>query len=468
MALRSLQRDNDRGAILVHVALSLLAMMAFVAFTLDYGVMWASRGQAQNAADAGALAGAVAIAFDDSGDFTSTGAGKLNAFEATQRNVVWGNPPTVDIDTDITFPTCPADVGGGLCVRVDVHRTQVTGNPLPMFFGQLFGRTTQDIKASATAQVSGGNAARCMLPFMLSDRWEDNFDDNVDIATYPHDGDHQSPTFDPIAGWSNNDHYQEPQGDVYRPPYPGVTDPTGWTTVGDFGRQLILHDPVGMYSAGWAGIAQLPGLGTGADDFRDAMWNCEFNNTYVAIADPAWDCTAQGYPNDTTIQMGLDGCLSVKTGWVEGPAEQGIFNGGAGVTTPLVLQDEDAVWTWGKNCGPATTTGCVVKSISDDTSNMTSARIRPLPIINNTEYIAAGCSGTGCIAKVVNIVGFFVEGLCDDVKAAGGLDPGNDCDPGSNDKGQVVGRIVTLPGKLTGTGMPVDESSFVKVIQLVR
>src|SRR5262245_12496065 len=446
MALRSQQRDNDRGAILVHVALSLLAMMAFVAFTLDYGVMWASRGQAQNAADAGALAGAVALAFDDPSDLTSSGAAKLNAFEATQRNGVWASVPTVDIDTDITFPTCPADVGGGTCVRVDVHRSQATGNPLPMFFGQMFGRTTQDIQASATAQVGGGNAARCMLPFMLSDRWADVYDDHVDTSTYPNDGD-----ADPIVAWSNNDHYQEGNGDYYNPPYPSEPDPTGWTTEGDFGRQLILHDPVGMYSAGWAGIAQLPGLGTGADDFRDAMWNCAFNNTYVAIADENWDCTAQGYPNDTTIQMGYDGCLSVKTGWVEGPAEQGISKGGAGVTTPLLLQDEDAVFTWGKNCGPAGSTGCVVKSTTDDAPNMTSARIRPLPIVNNTEYIAADCSGTGCIAKVVNIVGFFVEGLCDEVKAAGLLDPGNDCDPGSNEKGQVVGRIVTLPGSYFGT-----------------
>ncbi len=99
---------------------------------------------------------------------------------------------------------------------------------------------------------------------------------------------------------------------------------------------------------------------------------------------------------------------------------------------------------------------------------MSSPRIRPLPIIDNTQYVASGCSGTGCIAKVVNIVGFFVEGMCDEVRAAGGLDPGNDCDPGSNEKGQVVGRIVTLPADMHGTGMPVNESSFLKFIQLIR
>jgi hypothetical protein len=99
---------------------------------------------------------------------------------------------------------------------------------------------------------------------------------------------------------------------------------------------------------------------------------------------------------------------------------------------------------------------------------MTSPRVRPLPIIDNTAYIASGCSGTGCLAKVVNLIGFFVEGMCDEVKAAGRLDPGNDCDPGSNERYQLVGRIVTLPGNLVGTGMPVTESSFLKTVRLIR
>ena len=43
---------------LIQVAVAMLALLALSAFVFDYGVMWASRGQAQNAADAGALAGA--------------------------------------------------------------------------------------------------------------------------------------------------------------------------------------------------------------------------------------------------------------------------------------------------------------------------------------------------------------------------------------------------------------------------
>ena len=63
MTTHSRLRD-DRGAIIIHVALALLALIAFSAFVVDMGAMWVSRGQAQNAADAGALAGAVALMKD--------------------------------------------------------------------------------------------------------------------------------------------------------------------------------------------------------------------------------------------------------------------------------------------------------------------------------------------------------------------------------------------------------------------
>src|SRR6266513_4961135 len=62
----------ERGAILIQVAISIVALTAFTAFVVDYGVLWVARGQAQNAADAGALAGAIARAFDDTAEPPST------------------------------------------------------------------------------------------------------------------------------------------------------------------------------------------------------------------------------------------------------------------------------------------------------------------------------------------------------------------------------------------------------------
>ena len=65
---RRWRAGDERGAVLVHAAIAMLALMAFNALVIDYGALWVSRRQAQNAADAAALAGALSLAFDDPDD----------------------------------------------------------------------------------------------------------------------------------------------------------------------------------------------------------------------------------------------------------------------------------------------------------------------------------------------------------------------------------------------------------------
>ena len=54
-------RSNERGAITIHVAIALMALLMFAAIVVDQGAFYVSRRQAQNAADAGALAGALTL-----------------------------------------------------------------------------------------------------------------------------------------------------------------------------------------------------------------------------------------------------------------------------------------------------------------------------------------------------------------------------------------------------------------------
>jgi hypothetical protein len=97
---------------------------------------------------------------------------------------------------------------------------------------------------------------------------------------------------------------------------------------------------------------------------------------------------------------------------------------------------------------------------------MESERVRPIVIIDINNYISQGCSGSTCIGKVANIIGFFVEGMCNDVARRNQLDPSLQCDDPNKD---VVGRIVTLPGSYgAGGGTVEDDSSFVKVVRLIR
>jgi Flp pilus assembly protein TadG len=70
----------------------LFVFMGMSMFVVDYGVMWLARVQAQNAADAGALAGATARAFDELTDPpAANGAAYQSAMAAATRHTVFGD-----------------------------------------------------------------------------------------------------------------------------------------------------------------------------------------------------------------------------------------------------------------------------------------------------------------------------------------------------------------------------------------
>ena len=169
---------HDRGAIIIHVAVALMGLLAFSAFSIDHGVMMVSRGQAQNAADAGALAAALYLAHDDPGN--QPGAQSI-AVAAAQANSVWGTQPDITL-TDVTFPACPPGAPGipDTCVKVDVFRNQrAGGNPLPVFFSSLIGVADQGVRATATAQIVSSASASCALPFGVPDYWQELRDDEA-------------------------------------------------------------------------------------------------------------------------------------------------------------------------------------------------------------------------------------------------------------------------------------------------
>ena len=477
--------QHERGAIIIYVAFALLALIAFSAFVVDMGVMWVSRRQAQNASDAGALAGAVGLMRDGG---SSTEAAK-SALQWASNNAIFGEwnsatnvritfsgatgtcGPSCDISS---IPPCGTQPG---CVRVDVFRntpdrpyrsTTILGTPIPTFFAPLIGVTNQGVRATATAEIASGNMVRCMLPFAVADRWSDSFDENVNTTWFANDNRHLFG--DPIGGWSPNDLYQDAAGggtDTYTAPYhPGHT---GWTVDGDYGRQLVLKDgEVGQFSAGWANKVDLPGS-VGADDYRRDIRGC--NGVAVGIAAEGETCG--GYPpSGTTVAGARAGCLGVSSGLSAGPTAQGVENpGGGGGLQPLVAQDPGARWS-ATAPGPDGHTGAVVNA--SGAPNMSSPRIRPVAIFDISQYMTnANCvnqAGTGCTVKVVNIIGFFVEGMCDSVRAAGRLDAGVNCSPIAHEARQeVVGRIVTLPASYaTGSGEVTEDASFLQVVRLVR
>src|SRR6478672_5265330 len=144
--------SDERGAVLVQVAIAILVLTAMATFVVDHGILWVSRGQAQNAADAGALSGAIARAYDELTDPpASNGKAYSSAIGAALANNVWTAAPTAQVSW-----TCPAGVAGS-CVRVDVYRNGEFGStPLPTIFGKLLNISSQGVRATATARVATG------------------------------------------------------------------------------------------------------------------------------------------------------------------------------------------------------------------------------------------------------------------------------------------------------------------------
>jgi hypothetical protein len=137
--------DQD-GQTLVYVALALVALLAFVALAIDGGHIYAERRRMQNAADAGALAGAYEMCFGSASQIRTT------AWEyAVDRN----GAQTVDVNPQ------------GNRVTVTASQTANT------FFAGVVGINTVDVSADATAACGTATSACNLWPIAFDiGRWQ--------------------------------------------------------------------------------------------------------------------------------------------------------------------------------------------------------------------------------------------------------------------------------------------------------
>jgi len=357
----------ERGAIMIQVGITILVLSAFAMFVVDYGVMWVSRNQAQNSADSGALAGAIALALDSFTDHSDTGPAKVAATEFAQSNYVWGEQPDVNITTDVRFysddpASFPALCSGDDCVRVDVYRNQTRGNPLPTFFGWLVGVQDQGVRATAIAQAGAANASKCLKPWAVLDKWGESDGPWTSDSTY-----------DPMT--MPEDWYQAPSG----------SDPgTSYTLKNDLGVRIKLKvgDPGNskeVFGAGWFSPIDLGG--TGGDVYRDNISGC-----------------ADGI-------YAIGSTLSVENGNMIGPTKQGVDD--------LTALDPNAKWD-----GTRVIDSCVGPPYTCATKGyQASPRIVAIPVINTQDaydqvHNGDKTQGAGNMTvTVVAILGFFVEGM---------------------------------------------------------
>ena len=161
---------GERGVILIVVAVTMIGLLVFLGLVMDQGILYTSRRQAQNAADAAALAGALARTWDDTEPLPSSTSGVVwqNVVGAAAANPIWGiAPPPASVELGFTCPAGPA-FGTTQCVVVDVHRDGTHGSQtLPVTMLQLVGIREQRIRAHAVAWPAGSNISDCLRPWFV-------------------------------------------------------------------------------------------------------------------------------------------------------------------------------------------------------------------------------------------------------------------------------------------------------------
>jgi hypothetical protein len=282
---------DEKGMSLVFASVGFMAFFAATMLAIDVGQFMTARSQAQNSADAAALAGATAFVYDSFTDRSVGGPAVQSAVNTGMRNKVVGGNVSLD-PTDVTFPLGPA--GQNDRVQVWVYRTAARGNSIPTLIGPVFGINDFDIIATATAEAAPANAMTCVKPFTIPDKWIEN-------------------TAPPWTMNSTFDRYDKkgnviPNADVYIPP--SATYKT-WTQA-DAGTYFVLRagtgnniEPTMYYS--W----KMPSA-IGGDYYRENIANC----------------------NTDTIPMGVE--MTQEPGAKEGPTIQGMQD--------LYAKDPTAYW----------------------------------------------------------------------------------------------------------------------------
>ncbi len=259
---------NARGATLVLVTASMLALLMSVALAIDVGMLTTARAESQRAADAGALAAASAYIDDPE---NAEVVAKARAEQFAELQTVRGDTVLLVPDEDV-FMDIP-----NYRVEVYVRNIAARTNPVATFFARVMGVNTVDVMTHAVAEATPAGAVGCLLPIALPDMWADTLADgkwNWD------DSDNDNTLASPDT-W-------EP----YRPCSPGtvpgtVTPPdcTSWGGparngdglgyTNDVGRPITIKpgNPNQAMQPGWF-FPWRPTGDTGGDDFRQNIIDC--------------------------------------------------------------------------------------------------------------------------------------------------------------------------------------------------
>ena len=345
--LRRLAR-NDSGMSYVFIGLGFTAFLSASMLAIDVGMLMTARNQAQNAADAGALAGATALLYDNWNDRSPGGPAVTSAIAAATNNKVMAGIVSVNPE-DVEFPLDPA--GQPTRVKVTVRRTAARGNPVSTLVARYFGTATADIGATATAEVSQANAMTCVKPFTVPDRWQER----------------QSPPWDSSDTYDAFDNKGRPLAnpDIYIPAdRPGYT---GYNQESMRGQILTIRAKHGenIMASFYFSLALGKPVITGGAEYDWNIANC--NKTIYHWGDP----------------------LTSEPGAMSGPTVSG--------AELLIARDPGAYWDTSTN------------KVKNSAHGGQSPRVFPIPLFDPIVYDSGKRNGRDADLVTANWIGFFLD-----------------------------------------------------------
>ncbi len=406
---RSLAGD-ERGAVLVHAAIAMLALIAFSALAIDYGALLVEPASGAERRRCRRARGRTVARVRRSGRHPA-GPGRRRRPPGAA-NQVLGAAPSIVPATDVQLIPCPPGAPGlpDTCIRADVYRSAARSNALPTFFAQIMGITSQDVRATATAQVLTGNAVgvheavgrRGQVGRELGERRAEHrsLDTGVGLRQVQEAGQR-------LCARSGRDHagrLHRADRDQIRAPASRRSTPMATRRPITASRSTLkIGSSENRLSSGWFqaldSAERRRAAGSGGADYRNNIRNC----------------------NPARLPDRRHADRRSEQGNMVGPTKQGRGGGPGG------WADERIPALPGTRPPKSIQGSCAPGICADGQYHARSPRIVPVPLFDIDAFFAGSPNGKTTVT-ITNIMGFFIEGM-------GG--------PGNKD---VIGRLVAIPG----------------------
>src|SRR5262245_37366104 len=376
--------NDSSGSVLIFVALSIFFLAAVTILAVDISKLLVTRGQLQNAADAGALAGAEMF-LDTPVPEKATIEARSDAIAQSNRSYTDSEASPVDLVSDtkseaFTDQADTARYGIVTCVTRSVVSQYFTAIPVS---GNVAKADKKGNVAAIAAARAGeaGCTVQCLKPWSIPDRWDDETlipgtqgwanngsYDREKFNDLNNNGFHDpnEPWQDGVSDYNANKGAKGALDGVYNQEFysPLITGYMAWK---DLGLELTLKagSPSGASSSSQYYPIDLPIPGSGSTGAARYRWN-------IANCNPTF--------------MGPGDIVSTENGTMAGPTAQGMRD--------LINQDPGAYWDGSCTC---------VKSQYGDAS----PRIVFIPLHDPRNPLEPGKQ----VINISKIAAFYIESV---------------------------------------------------------